>query len=78
MFSASHLAGLRPASRPIKEHGTRTATSGRCGRSLLYAPTVSCTRTQGDSDIEGRRADSAGTTAGRTGFGLRKRAPSDC
>jgi hypothetical protein len=28
--------------------GTRTATSGRCGRNLLYAPSVSCTRTQGD------------------------------
>lgn len=34
------------------EMGARTATSGRCGRSL-YAPSVSCTRTQGDSAIEG-------------------------
>jgi hypothetical protein len=70
---------LANGSRP--EHGERSATSERCGCSLLYAPTVSCTRTQGDSDIKDRRADSAGTTAGRPGFGLRKRgpiAPSDC
>jgi hypothetical protein len=26
--------------------GTRTATSGRCGRSIPYAPSISCTRTK--------------------------------
>jgi hypothetical protein len=38
--------------------GTRTATTGRCGRSLLYAPSVSCT--QGDS----RRMSCATVTLG--------------